>query len=103
MINAEGVIARRRAERKKGYLREKRKINTRALAIRNSVAQRNQINRTFAVLLNRERDFYHRAVDPPRAAQALRHAAVKLRCPVREGQTRDNALRRKFASTCAYA
>lgn len=42
------------------------------------MTQRNQVDRTFAELLNTEGDFYRQAVDPPRAAQALRRA-VKLR------------------------
>lgn len=55
------------------------------------MTQRNQVNRTFAVLLNKEGDFYRQAVDSPRAAQALRRA-VKLHCSVQKRQTHGNAL-----------
>lgn len=77
MMNKKGGIVWK-PEKKKGCLWERKKINghehSRFAAM--SMTQRNQVNRTFAVLLNKERGFYRQAVDSLRVAQALSSCAV---------------------------
>lgn len=81
MMNKKGEIIQER--RRKGGRERKREIKTQAFTIRNTeydTTQRNQVNRTFAVWLNREGDLPLNSGSTSRGASAAPRRQTVLSC-----------------------